>query len=204
MDRFWFEDITKLFTETNYNKFVPDKNMSFVSKLNAIVRFSIYLAILIFVIKGNPIVFMIPIITLVFTYILWSMDKDKKTKEHLFLDEYRLSKKKNGKICQRPTQNNPFMNVLMTDYKNNPNRVSACDITESAVKKDIDVFFNKNLYRSVSDIFGKEASDRQYITNPSTTIPNDQEAFSKWLYTSPKTCKEADGLQCWKRTYNRL
>ena len=41
-------------------------------------------------------------------------------------------------------------------------------------------------------------SSRQFYTNPSTTIPNDQEAFAKWLYYNPeKTCKEGNGLECY-------
>jgi hypothetical protein len=31
---------------------------------------------------------------------------------------------------------------------------------------------------------------------PSTTIPNNQEAFSKWLYYRKESCKEGNGEQC--------
>jgi hypothetical protein len=39
---------------------------------------------------------------------------------------------------------------------------------------------------------------------PSTTIPNDQTAFAKWLYLSPPTCKEGNGAQCVANNYERL
>jgi hypothetical protein len=34
------------------------------------------------------------------------------------------------------------------------------------------------------------SSQRNYFTMPWTTIPNKQDEFARWLYLSPKTCKE--------------
>ena len=59
------------------------------------------------------------------------------------------------------------------------------------VEKD----FNYNLYRDVSDLYNKNNSQRQYYTAPSTTIPNKQTEFAKWLYLAPPTCKE-DTIRC--------
>ena len=64
------------------------------------------------------------------------------------------------------------------------------------LKKDIEQNFNHNLYRDVSDLYGKSNSQRQYYTTPNTQIPNDQTSFAKWCYGTPATCKEGNNLQC--------
>jgi hypothetical protein len=99
--------------------------------------------------------------------------------------------------CVEPTIDNPFMNMTMKDYLNfdkNGNiveRNKACDPNESDIKKKVDQNFNNNLYRDVSDVFGKYNSQRQYFTMPWTqTIPDVDGEFKNWLYKNPKTCKE--------------
>lgn len=101
------------------------------------------------------------------------------------------------KECTQPTIDNPFMNVTMKDYLNiDPNtkktfdRPPACDSNDLEIKKKIDESFSNNLFKDVNDIFGKMNSQRQFYTMPSTTIPNGQMEFAKWLYLNPKTCKE--------------
>ena len=49
---------------------------------------------------------------------------------------------------------------------------------------------NAEMPSDVNDVFGKMNSQRQFYTMPSTTIPNAQDDFAKWLYLNPKTCKE--------------
>ena len=63
--------------------------------------------------------------------------------------------------------------------------------------------FNTNLYRDVSDLYGKSNSQRQFYQMPSTTIPNEQTKFALWCYGIPEnngsnsggTCKE-NPIQC--------
>jgi hypothetical protein len=100
-----------------------------------------------------------------------------------------------NEACTEPTLDNPFMNVTMKDYMNIEDgkivdRPPACDISDENIKKSADEMFNNNLYKNIDDVFGKMNSQRQFFTMPWTTIPNDQESFAKWLYDSPKTCKE--------------
>lgn len=98
--------------------------------------------------------------------------------------------------CTLPTIDNPFMNTTMKDYLNTDtngtikDRPVACNLNEPDVKKQADDYFNNNLYMDVDDVFGKMNSQRQFYTMPSTTIPNKQDEFAKWLYKSPQTCKE--------------
>lgn len=112
--------------------------------------------------------------------------------------------------CIRPTIDNPFMNAIMKDYLNTDennrivDRKPGCDINDPKIKKEIDADFNNNLYRDVSDIFGKVNSQRNFYKMPWTTIPNDiDHNFAKWLYLSPKTCHE-DQESCSKNIYEDI
>jgi hypothetical protein len=140
-----------------------------------------------------------------FTYFIFKVDTDNKTSEKMYLDSQELFKDKNNEeLCSKPTKDNPFMNVLMNEYVQNPTRKPACDISRRDVKKNAKKLFNNNLYRDVDDVFQKNASDRNFYTNPGTTVPNDQDAFLKFLYPLPKTCKEGNEISCYKNSYRPL
>ena len=50
---------------------------------------------------------------------------------------------------------------------------------------------------SSTDVFGKTQGQRQFVSMPSTTIPNDVDSYQKWLYKIPgKTCKEGGREAC--------
>jgi len=117
---------------------------------------------------------------------------EKETKSELVSDEdhnYR------GK-CQPPSKHNPFGNVLLTDYVDNPTRLPACSLADKKIEKTAEEYFNENLFKDVDEVYGSVNSQRQFISNPSTTIPNPQKEFAEWLYKMPPTCKEGDN--CYK------
>jgi hypothetical protein len=90
-----------------------------------------------------------------------------------------------------PASKNLFMNVLLDEYKYNPNRPPAAPVDDPVVKQAMDDYFRVNWYSDPTDIFGKSQSQRQFITQPSTSVPNDRKSFQEWLYKIPgKTCKE--------------
>lgn len=205
MEKIWFQDIKHLFTEKNYNNFFPTKDMTFAEQLNALLRLAIYFSFLVFVLRQDTNIFMVPIFVGLFTYFIYNVDTDNKVNETMYLDQKNWDKNPNtGDICVKPTENNPFMNILMNEYKDNPERKKACDINRSDIKKKSQKYFDKKLYRSVSDIFNKEASDRQWVTNPITTIPNDQKSFSEWCWGQSRTCKEGNGNQCYTNQYRHI
>ena len=90
-----------------------------------------------------------------------------------------------------PTARNPFMNVLLDEIKYNPSRPDAAPVNMPAVKQTLNDYFRVQWFSDPTDVFGKNQSQRQFVTQPSTTVPNDQGAFADWLYRIPgKTCKE--------------
>ena len=95
-----------------------------------------------------------------------------------------------------PTAKNLFMNVLIDEYKYNPDRPAAAPVTDPIVKQAMGDYFKVQWYSDPTDIFGKSQSQRQFVTQPSTSVPNDRKSFQDWLYKIPgKTCKEG-GQYC--------
>ena len=90
---------------------------------------------------------------------------------------------------------NPFSNVLVTDYEDNPekeeynanynrseeqrlnSKVKQFILENNKDNKDI-----KNLFSNLGDEFEFENSLRQFNANPITTIPNNQNEFLKYCY----------------------
>lgn len=99
------------------------------------------------------------------------------------------------------TSRNPFQNVLIDEIKYSPTRAAAPDITSPESKIALDEFFRVQWYSDPTDIYGKTQSQRMFITQPVTTIPNDQDSYQKWLYKIPgKTCKEGNPEACYGGT----
>jgi hypothetical protein len=93
---------------------------------------------------------------------------------------------------------NPFDNVLISDYKYAPKRPAASLNPDGS---ELDSFFRVNWYNDPTDVFGKTQSQRMFVTQPSTTIPNDQDSYQNWLYKIPgKTCKEGNPKACYGGT----
>jgi hypothetical protein len=96
---------------------------------------------------------------------------------------------------------NPFHNVMIDEYKYAPTRSRAPDITTFDSKKALDHFFRVQWSSDPTDVFGKTQSQRMFLTQPSSTIPNDQTSYQNWLYKIPgKTCKEGNTEACYGGT----
>jgi hypothetical protein len=177
----WFKNFSVLLKYPN--EFFPNEKMSKTRRLNSLVRAAMYIGVILTVLKRDTLYLYIPILMMVVTYLMYEYEPTKHSKKEKFTD---------GQLCTQPTYNNPFMNAnLITDHRD---RAPACKYT-SKVKTEIKDKFNMNLYRDVGDLYGKNNSQREYYTMPSTTIPNNQTSFAKWCYKSPKTCKE-ESIRC--------
>ncbi len=170
--------------------------ISFKDKILIISNFIFFIALIISLISRSIffIVFAILInLLLLYVYFYYNKEQDK-IKEELDINNQAII---NNKLCVKPSKNNPFMNPTIVDINNNPNKdLNACCIDNRRIKRDINNHFLNNQYRDVIDIYDRNSSQRQFYTMPSTTIPNNQEAFSKWLYYRKESCKEGNGEQC--------
>jgi len=185
----WYTNPTSfMFGTDSLFDIVPQSSMSLDDQLNAIMRFAIYFTIILFIIKRDPRVIFFALFAGVLTWIIhaqYSAEQNKKTELFKALN---LKENFKNKACIKPTQENPFMNVTFSDYSDFPNRPKACKISDS--HEETSAEFEKGLHRLEDDVYNKSASDRQFFTNPSTTIPNNQQGFAEWLYKTGPTCKE--------------
>jgi hypothetical protein len=181
MDPFWYENKNILFNKYRVFNFIPMQNQSYAEKVNAITRFFIYFSIILCFIKQDVNYLVIALFGLLFTYFIY------------YNYEYKEGM---TSIPTEPTKDNPFMNILVNEYSDNPTRGPAANIEDPKIKSEIDKNFNFNLYKDVNDIWDKNNSQRQYYTMPSTTIPNDRDSFAKWLYDTKYICKDGDLEMC--------
>lgn len=100
-------------------------------------------------------------------------------------------------ICRMPSIENPYMNPLQSDF-NVENPPTACNVDDDEISEKISTSFNANLFRDVSDVFGRENSQRQFYTVPQMNPPDTHE-FAMWLYGNQNICKN-DQSQCIKYT----
>ena len=190
---FWIEDFKELYKNDQFIKFFPSKKMTTNEQLNALSRFSIYL-FFIFIIIGKDIEWtLIPILLLMISVFLSRVDRF----ESFYNINDRSKNSKKNKKCTKPTKNNPFMNVTLADYVDNPNRPEACDVTRKNIQDEITKNFSNNLYKNSDDIFNNKSSERQFYTTSSSTIPNKQKEFAEWLYGDNENCK-VDNEKCLK------
>jgi hypothetical protein len=198
-ERIWYEDMTGMFNKDNLQNFFPSNDMNKIEKMNSFVRFSVYFSLIIFLLKKSTKVFFIPFFALVGTFVINKSENNIMNQEKFINTNDPNDELSNETKCKVPTESNPFMNVLVTDYSQNPDRKPACDVEDNNVKKSMKKQFNKNLFTSIDDVYDKNNSYRQFYTTASTTIPNDQDSFAKWLYyNEEKTCKEGNTGKCFR------
>jgi len=96
---------------------------------------------------------------------------------------------------------NPFHNITVDQYSYAPTRDPAPSLQTPQAKEDLDAMFRVQWTSDPTDVFGKTQSQRMFVTQPITSIPNDQESYQNWLYKIPgKTCKEGNGDACYGGT----
>lgn len=194
-EKIWYEDLSGFITIDNYFVVFPTSNMTFNQKVNALVRLFIYVGLIFAILTSNPKYMFFGIIAAVVSVIMIEFDTYQKKKIDTFLEKKDLAVM-DGAICARSTVDNPFMNPSVVDIAYNPTRPAACNVTNASVQQQIENNFNKRLFKDTGDLFGKMASQREFYTVPSTTIPNNQIGFAEWCYGSGATCKEGNGFAC--------
>ena len=176
----WFKDPAVLFSTDTWSQFVPMPTMTTAESLNAVVRFSVYFSVILFISTGISTYLMAIPAVLVASVVLFTFFPNGKTLESFI---GKTSPKKSSKPETLPTSENPFMNPLLTEIQDDPNRPDAAPTSRSDVKLGIYKSFQKtsDLYMDTSDLFDQAKAMVTFHTLQSATIPNDQEGCLKWL-----------------------
>jgi hypothetical protein len=167
--QFWSNDPTVLFNKEYILELWPTTNMCYEQKLNSITRLVILITILGYILTMSERILLVGGLTLAVIFVLFTMRKQKITKEMLnegfnvqssvqgnevtgmfdkksdsyvnpvTLDSVLKSEFKEG------TKKNPFSNVLLTQINDDPERKSA----PPAFNVDCDEDITKNIKRAV-------------------------------------------------------
>lgn len=217
--KFWVDDVSILFSKKTYLHFWPTVDMTYTEKLNAISRFFIYSFTLAFFIKGNTINIALLGISLLIVFALSKRKVHDTALSKKLLDpheEYISEKQDTGErtvkklenlsmaltgtnTCKGPTDDNPFMNVLPTDYVDEDGNAKnkflpSCKYDE--VDENVSESFEKGLFKDVNDVYNRENSQRQFYTVANNKVPNSQKEFASWLYSKDSVCKAGDLKEC--------
>jgi len=190
---FWLNNPRILLTDwKDFFPFMKANESCTALALNSFTRFGLYLSVILALIKLNPAWLILGIVFAILATVFWFTMINNDTVRENFLDiESPIQPDVIGSSTE-PTPANPFMNVMMQEYTDNPLRHQA-----SGKALAFDSYFETTFNRNPGDVFNKTQSQRQFVTMPSTTIPNDQEAYMNWLYRIPgQTCKEGNTDVC--------
>jgi len=210
---FWFKDISILYDKNYLLEIIPKKEYDFSRKLNAVVRFSIYYSILLYIFKRDNNILCFPFITIVITVFLHKTNKDEKnddamkglmsSKSHTSMEDIDMMIMDiNKDVFREPDEDNPMMNQNYFDLYENKKAVPTYN--NPGMKRKVEETLDAGVYKDSNDLFNRRNSQRQWYTMPNTEAMNKQTEFAKWCYMTPPTCKEGNGLQCANNLHNRL
>lgn len=175
-EHIWFKDPSVLFSPSSWSHFVPTKEMTTAEALNSVVRFSVYFSVILFLSTGvSGYILAIPAV-MVATIVLHKVFPNGKVLES-FVNKVSPSAR------TMPTSDNPFMNPLLTEIQDNPNRPNAAPVHRSDVKAEIHKAFQKttDLHMDTTDMFDQTQAMRTFHTIQASTIPSDQDGFLKFI-----------------------
>ena len=209
-DMFWFSNPKVLVTMNRIFEIFPSRNYTLARKLNSLVRLAIFFSLVMYVLKKDTKYFVVPVIVMALTWLIhykqgsFTASENDTKKDSPMTANTPTNKSSNKPMppvesgCLLPTKDNPFMNPPFQDYGNDKALPPKSCLTYNNVglQGKVENLFETDLYRDVSDIFGKENSQRQFYTVPGNQSPNDQGAFAQWLYGTPPTCKEGNKTAC--------
>ena len=203
---FWLNDPSILIDTSEIIKILPLPDLSMTKKLNAITRLVILFAIVGYTFNRSLKILASAAVSLLVIVIVYNTQVKNDMKDLLkkSIREGFASKDDFVDILsssyQQPSQNNPYMNVLMTDYKYNTKRDAAAPAYNKNIKKNIDEKvkmipgeISDKLYNNLGDNLSFEHMSRNFYSMPNTQIPNNQGEFAKFCYGDMKSCKEGDG-----------
>ena len=210
---FWFKDISILYNKNYLLEIIPKKEYDFSRKLNAVVRFSVYYSILLYIFKRDSNILCFPFITIVITVFLHRTNRDEtnddamkglmSSKGHTSMEDIdAMIMDINKDIFREPDDDNPMMNQNTFDLYENKKAVPTYN--NPGMKRKVEETLDNGIFKDSNDLFNRRNSQRQWYTMPNTEAMNKQTEFAKWCYMTPPTCKEGNGLQCANNLHNRL
>jgi len=177
-EQIWFKNPSVLFDRDTWSRFVPTKEMTTAEALNSVVRFAVYFSVILYFASGNGSYLMAVPVVMATTILLQNLFPNGKTIESFITKE--VTKKDSYTM---PSAANPFMNVLLTEIADDPQRPDAAPTNRRDVKAEIYKSFQKtsDIYMDTTDLFDQTQAMRTFHTLQSQKVPNDLDGFKSWI-----------------------
>jgi len=189
-DTIWYKDLSGFITADNYLEFFPLGYMSLEQRLNSIIRFALYLSIVLIPIKRNLNIIYILLISMALSYIFYNeLANDDDDRDKARISQFYPNNKKSKSQSQSQSQPQPqpqsqpqcsnldkentFGNTNSIQNSNELHRKKSCYID----KKSLIDITPKHLINT-NDIYNPDFSNKVLYTNPS----NEQDEYIKFLY----------------------
>jgi hypothetical protein len=217
---FWSDNPNVVLQGKYIAELFPITDMTFNQKLNAITRTVLILTVLLFLFYRNIRIPLIGLLTLGSIYLLHHYRQKECNKKLTggnkegfnnpalaVLQDYDIDR---VKTFDKPSDTNPFSNVLLPDYDYNPNKKPAppafnTNVNQTIMEQAKQLVIDQNpgqpdiankLFTDLGEQFVFEQSLQPFYSNAATTIPNDQAGFADFCYGSMVSCKEGNLFAC--------
>ena len=183
---FWVQNPSILFNSNYITQIWPYSYMNKDDKFNAMTRFVILISLFGYMCFNRVLILILGIIIIGIIVLLYNNNKES------FLSSYFTQYKKDEIVIK---ENNPFNNVLISDYKYNIEKEEAPQDYTPEVENKINESIKQSILEQNKDnsdmiyMFSDEKNNfefeqgmRQFNSNPSTTIPNKQDNFLEFCY----------------------
>ena len=164
---FWYDDPNVLFSRSKWYVFVPQASMTVKAALNAVVRFSVYLSVLLAATSRDVwYLLLIPLVMVITIFLEKWFPQAKKITEGFrsgpVVSGY------SGTETSLPSDDNPFMNPQLTEINAENQRPPAADVTDVEVRDKVNEAFaqTSNIYMDTTDVFDLVQSQRNFYTVP--------------------------------------
>ena len=219
---FWTQDLNVILQYPL--EFFPSETMSYAQKLNAVTRIVLVFTIIALCYRRSVRLVCVSALTFAaIAYMFYVHSSNQKKVRFSDTVEEGFTPYDNptdvlvqdigadtSAVFAKPSANNPFNNVLLSDYASaehkQPAPPSYTDESKATIleqsknmiaeRNPEQPLINNKLFRSLEDDLQHEQSMRPFYSTANTTIPNDQRSFAEFCYGSMVSCKEGNQFAC--------
>lgn len=179
--------------------FFPRQNDTFEDQLNAIMRASLYVGVLLSIYRMSITPMILPLFVAISIFLIYEMYKLRKKKE--LKEKFSVS----GLYkFTKPSKDNPYMNYLLTQLDEDQKdpktfKRESCPLYNKDVSREADTMAKHVFHNDVDDVYNRTQSQRQFVTYAGNDVVNDRAGLLKWLYSDASNCKDVNG-QCHRGT----
>lgn len=174
---------------------VPDAEETLVAQLNALTRIVAYFAILCALgcnVRVAAIACAFAVVLAVVAHRAAAKSLAEAAAEPFVEGGAEIATDVFGQECVAPTRENPFMNppVYDTEARAKFHDRPACSLLDPRVDEaatrlamtPADDDLPAEAFMDLEDVFDRHNAARQFYSVPDARIPNDRDAFAKWVY----------------------